>query len=257
MLLVSSLCFLAQFISLSSRLLNLLLKGSNFFILLGTGGTGVFKGKVLFVVAWLDHGEGGFVPKGWKFSGVFRFKKFITMVEFYGHHVVRHPCHLCSEFFTDLSLAMAGASLGEGFEAVGALSNLAGVEDSDSTSLITRQGTLHPVVVVEGFTGGNLHLNKPGGANTASHPVTTHLLVSHNILEGGTIGIAKTNDFLIRDIAGDIPERDFGDIVGLGSCGYSVATEVLEGFDVMGDINTGIENHFSGILPWGGEVETR
>ena len=178
------------------------------------------------------------------------------MVEFDGHHVVRHPCHLCSEFFTDFSLAMTGAALGEGFQAVGALSDLAGVEDSDSTSLITRQGTLHPVVVVEGFTGGNLHLNKPGGANTASHPVTIHLLVSHNILEGGTIGIAKTNDFLIGDIAGDIPERDFGDIVGLGSCGHSVATEVLEGFDVGGDINTGLENHLSGIIPWGGEVET-
>ena len=35
-----------------------------------------------------------------------------------------------------------------------------------------------------------------------------------------------------------------------------MATEVLEGFDVGGDINTGLENHLSGIIPWGGEVET-
>ena len=62
--------------------------------------------------------------------------------------------------------------------------------------------------------------------------------------------------FLIWNIAGDIPEGDTGDIVGLGTGGHCVVIEVIDGLDVEGDVNTGLENHLSGIIPGGSKVES-
>ena len=106
------------------------------------------------------------------------------------------------------------------------------MEDKDPSALVSREGTLKPIVVVEGHAFMQLHVNKPSGPSMTLVLWIRESFIQYGVINWLTVGKTQIDDLFIWNIKRDILEGDSGDIQTLLRNRYGV---IFEGHWRLGD----------------------
>ena len=106
------------------------------------------------------------------------------------------------------------------------------MEDKDPSALVSREGTLKPIVVVEGHAFMQLHVNKPSGPSMTLVLWIRESFIQDSVINWLTVGKTQIDYLFIWNIKRDILESDSRDIQTLLRNRYGV---IFEGHWRLGD----------------------